>query len=55
MFLKNAWYVAAWDHEVTADKPFGRLPSLPRPPGSSSRSCCSSGGIDSSLRDPCLA
>ena len=25
MFLKNAWYVAAWDHEVTADKPFGRV------------------------------
>src|SRR5258706_2905368 len=25
MFLKNAWYVAAWDHEVTADKPFGRI------------------------------
>ncbi len=24
MFLKNAWYVAAWDHEITADKPFGR-------------------------------
>ena len=19
MFLKNAWYVAAWDHEVTRD------------------------------------
>ena len=25
MFLRNAWYVAAWDHEVTADKPFGRI------------------------------
>ena len=25
MFLKNAWYVAAWDHEVTAEKPFGRV------------------------------
>lgn len=25
MFLKNAWYVAAWDHEVAADKPFGRI------------------------------
>jgi len=25
MFLRNAWYVAAWDHEVTADRPFGRV------------------------------
>ena len=25
MFLKSAWYVAAWDHEVTGDKPFGRI------------------------------
>ena len=25
MFLRNAWYVAAWDHEVTAEKPFGRI------------------------------
>ena len=25
MVLRNAWYVAAWDHEVTADKPFGRM------------------------------
>ncbi|HLB15359.1 MAG TPA: Rieske 2Fe-2S domain-containing protein [Burkholderiales bacterium] len=24
MFLRNAWYVAAWDHEVTAERPFGR-------------------------------
>ena len=24
MFLRNAWYVAAWDHEVTADQLFGR-------------------------------
>jgi vanillate O-demethylase monooxygenase subunit len=24
MFLRNAWYVAAWDHEVSADRPFGR-------------------------------
>ncbi len=20
MFLRNAWYVAAWDHEVSGDK-----------------------------------
>jgi vanillate O-demethylase monooxygenase subunit len=25
MFLRNAWYVAAWDHEVSAERPFGRL------------------------------
>ena len=25
MFMRNAWYVAAWDHEVTNDKPFGRI------------------------------
>ena len=25
MFLRNAWYVAAWDHEVTADTLFGRI------------------------------
>lgn len=25
MFLRNAWYVAASDHEVTADRPFGRV------------------------------
>lgn len=25
MFLRNAWYVAAWDHEVGAAKPFGRI------------------------------
>ena len=25
MFLRNAWYVGAWDHEVTAEKPFGRI------------------------------
>jgi len=25
MFLRNAWYVGAWDHEVTAAKPFGRI------------------------------
>ena len=25
MFLRNAWYVGAWDHEVPADKPFGRI------------------------------
>jgi phenylpropionate dioxygenase-like ring-hydroxylating dioxygenase large terminal subunit len=24
MFLRNAWYVAAWDHEVSAERPFGR-------------------------------
>ncbi len=24
MFLKNAWYAAAWDHEVTTDKPLAR-------------------------------
>jgi vanillate O-demethylase monooxygenase subunit len=24
VFLRNAWYVAAWDREVTADAPFGR-------------------------------
>jgi vanillate O-demethylase monooxygenase subunit len=24
MFLRNAWYVAAWDHEVTGERPFGR-------------------------------
>ena len=24
MFIKNAWYVAAWGHEVTAEVPFGR-------------------------------
>ena len=24
MFIKNAWYVAAWDHEVTDEVPFGR-------------------------------
>lgn len=23
-FLRNVWYVAAWDHEVTADRPFAR-------------------------------
>ena len=25
MFQRNAWYVAAWDHEVAADKPLGRV------------------------------
>ncbi len=25
MFQRNAWYVAAWDHEIVADKPFGRI------------------------------
>jgi vanillate O-demethylase monooxygenase subunit len=25
MFLRNAWYVAAWDHEVSAERPFGRM------------------------------
>lgn len=25
MFLRNAWYVGAWDHEVSGDKPFGRI------------------------------
>jgi len=25
MFLRNAWYVAAWDHEVTADALLGRI------------------------------
>lgn len=25
MFMRNAWYVAAWDHEVTGDRPFGRV------------------------------
>ncbi len=24
MFLRNAWYVAAWDREVTAARPLGR-------------------------------
>jgi len=25
MFLRNAWYVGAWDHEVTGEKPFARV------------------------------
>jgi phenylpropionate dioxygenase-like ring-hydroxylating dioxygenase large terminal subunit len=25
MFLRNAWYVAAWDREVTAERPFARV------------------------------
>jgi phenylpropionate dioxygenase-like ring-hydroxylating dioxygenase large terminal subunit len=25
MFLRNAWYVAAWDHEVSSDKLFNRI------------------------------
>jgi len=25
MYLRNAWYVGAWDHEVGADKPLGRI------------------------------
>jgi len=25
MFMRNAWYVAAWDHEVTGERPFGRV------------------------------
>ena len=25
MFLRNAWYVGAWDHEVSRDKPFNRI------------------------------
>jgi len=25
MFLRNAWYVAAWDHEVSADAVLGRM------------------------------
>src|SRR5262249_36538357 len=25
MFLRNAWYVAAWDHEVSADALLGRV------------------------------
>ena len=25
MFLRNAWYVAAWDHEVASDKLFSRI------------------------------
>ncbi len=25
MFLRNAWYVAAWDHEVSSERPFGRV------------------------------
>jgi phenylpropionate dioxygenase-like ring-hydroxylating dioxygenase large terminal subunit len=25
MFLRNAWYVAAWDHEVCADALLGRI------------------------------
>jgi phenylpropionate dioxygenase-like ring-hydroxylating dioxygenase large terminal subunit len=25
MFLRNAWYVAAWDHEVSADRLFNRI------------------------------
>lgn len=24
MFVKNCWYVAAWDHEILKDKPFSR-------------------------------
>jgi len=24
MFIKNTWYVAAWSHEITHDKPFSR-------------------------------
>ena len=24
MFIKNIWYVAAWDHEVTKDGMFNR-------------------------------
>lgn len=24
-FLRNVWYVAAWDHEINADKPFKRM------------------------------
>ena len=24
MFVRDCWYVAAWDHELTADKPIGR-------------------------------
>jgi phenylpropionate dioxygenase-like ring-hydroxylating dioxygenase large terminal subunit len=24
MFLRNAWYVAAWDREVSKEKPFAR-------------------------------
>jgi phenylpropionate dioxygenase-like ring-hydroxylating dioxygenase large terminal subunit len=25
MFLRNAWYVAAWDHEVSSDTLFSRI------------------------------
>ncbi|MGB8437589.1 MAG: aromatic ring-hydroxylating dioxygenase subunit alpha [Burkholderiales bacterium] len=25
MYLRNAWYVAAWDQEVTGERPFGRI------------------------------
>ena len=25
MFLRNAWYVAAWDREVTSERPFARV------------------------------
>jgi len=25
MFLRNAWYVGAWDHEVESGNPFGRI------------------------------
>lgn len=25
MFMRNCWYVGAWDHEVTSDRPFGRI------------------------------
>lgn len=25
MFLRNAWYVAAWDHELSAETPLGRM------------------------------
>ena len=25
MFQRNAWYVAAWDHEINADQPLGRM------------------------------
>ena len=25
MFMRNAWYVAAWNHEVGSERPFGRI------------------------------
>ena len=25
MFMRNAWYVAAWTHEISGERPFGRV------------------------------